>query len=103
MTLVHTIFDTLAQLFNNAGLWLFVWIVGLVCFSIFILRLTNPPHKPRLWVVRKGECPFCGHELFGMTREYQRLHLLEVLSPDNKYLCTSCDRDKVSDLLSRYR
>jgi hypothetical protein len=103
MILIHKMFETLANIFNHAGLWLLVLIVALICLFVFILRLTNSPHRPRPWIVRKGECPFCGHELFGITREYQRLHLLEVLSPDSKYLCTSCDRDKVSDLLSKYR
>jgi hypothetical protein len=103
MIFLQKTFETLANILSNAGLWLAVCIALLLGLSAFILRLTNAPKKPRPWVVRRGECPFCGSELFGITREYQRLYLLETLSPESKYLCTGCDRDKVSDLLSKYR
>jgi hypothetical protein len=95
--------ETLAKIFSDIGLWLLIWIAALGSFSVFILRRTGAPKKPRPWVVRQGECPFCGHELFGTTQEYQRLYLLETLPPESKYLCTSCDRDRVADLLGRYR
>jgi hypothetical protein len=95
--------ETVANMFSNAGLWLLVWILVLIACSLFVLRMASTPKKPRPWVVRKGECPFCGNELFGTTRDYQRLHLLEALSPESKYLCTNCDREKVADLLSKYR
>jgi hypothetical protein len=101
MILVYKTFEALAALFSHAGLWLVVWIAVLVGFSVFIFRISHVSKKPRPWVVRKGECPFCGNELFGTTREYQRLHLLETLAPESKYLCISCDKEKVSGLLSR--
>lgn len=103
MILLHKAIESLSNMFTNAGLWLLVWIAALVGFSLFVLRIATTSKKPRPWVVRKGECPFCGNELFGTTRDYQRLHMLETLSPDSKYLCTQCDREKVSDLLSKYR
>ena len=103
MILLYKTFETVANTFSNGGLWPLVWILVLIGFALFILRLASTPKKPRPWVVRKGECPFCGSELFGTTRDYQRLHLLETLSPESKYLCTSCDREKVADLLSKYR
>ncbi len=101
MRLLYSMLEALAILFSTIGLWLLVWIAVLMGFSMFILRVTRTAKKPRPWVVRKGECPFCGNELFGATREYQRLHLLEMLPPESKYLCTSCDREKVSGLLSK--
>ncbi|MGE3539095.1 MAG: hypothetical protein AB7N91_16910 [Candidatus Tectimicrobiota bacterium] len=103
MLFLQKILENLGSMLSNAGLWLLVWIAALVGFSLVILRMLGTPKQPRPWVVRKGECPFCGNELFGTTRDYQRLHLLETLSPDSKYLCTHCDRDKISDLLSKYR
>ncbi len=99
--MIHKTLETVTHMFGNAGLWLLV--LFLIGFSLFVLRMASTPKKPRPWVVRKGECPFCSSELFGTTRDYQRLHLLEALSPDSKYLCTNCDRDKVADLLSKYR
>jgi hypothetical protein len=100
MILLYKTLEALANIFSYTGLWLVVWVAVLVGFSIFILRLTRTPKKPRPWVVRKGECPFCGNELFGTTREHQRLYLLETVSPESKYLCMSCDKEKVSGLLS---
>ncbi len=102
MIFLYTTLETLASL-SNAGLWLLVCLLAIVGFSLFLWHLARTPKKPRPWVVRKGECPFCGNELFGTTRDYQRLHLLETLSPESKYLCTNCDREKVADLLSKYR
>ena len=104
MNFLYQTLEALASICGNAGLWLLVWIGVLVGFALFLLRMaTSTTKKPRPWVVRKGECPFCGSELFGTTRDYQRLHLLESLSPESKYLCTNCDREKVADLLSKYR
>ena len=104
MILLYKALETLANMFGNAGLWLLVWILVLIGFGLFLFsRMASTPKKPRPWVVRKGECPFCGSELFGTTRDYQRLHLLESLSPESKYLCINCDREKVADLLSKYR
>src|SRR5262245_58439623 len=103
MILLYKTLEALANIFSYAGLWLVVWVAILVGFSTFIFRMARTPKKPRPWVVRKGECPFCGSELFGTTREYQRLHLLEALSPESQYLCTNCDREKVIELLSKYR
>ena len=103
MLFLYTTVETLASLCSNAGLWLFVCILVLLGLLLCIWRLARTPKKPRPWVVRKGECPFCGSELFGTTRDYQRLHVLETLSPASKYLCTTCDREKVANLLSKYR
>ena len=103
MFLLYKTLETLVNMVSNAGLWPLVWILALIGFALFIFRMASTLKKPRPWVVRKGECPFCGSELFGTTRDYQRLHLLETLSPESKYLCTSCDREKVADLLSKYR
>jgi len=100
MILLYKTLEALANIFSYTGLWLVVWVAGLVGFSVFIFRTSRAAKKPRPWVVRKGECPFCGNELFGRTREYQRLHLLETLAPESKYLCTGCDKEKVSGLLS---
>ena len=101
--MMYKTLETVANMLSNAGLWLLVWILVLIACSLFVLRMASTPKKPRPWAVRKGECPFCGSELFGTTRDYQRLHLLEALSPESKYLCTNCDREKVADLLSKYR
>ena len=101
MILLYGTLEALANLFSNAGFWLFLWVAVLVGFSIFILRLNRPSRQTRPWVVRKGACPFCNSELFGTTQEYQRLNLLETLAPESKYLCMSCDQEKVSGLLSK--
>jgi len=102
MLFLYTTLETLASL-GPAGLWLLVCILVILVVVLVIVRLASTPKQPRPWIVRKGECPFCGSELFGTTRDYQRLHVLETLSPESKYLCTSCDREKVADLLSKYR
>jgi hypothetical protein len=101
MILLYKTLEALAALLSYTGLWLVIWVAVLVGFSAFIFRISRTPKKPRPWVVRKGECPFCGSELFGTTREYQRLHVLETLTPESKYLCISCDQEKVSGLRSR--
>lgn len=100
MILLYKALEAFANLFSHTGLWLVVWVAVLVGFSAFLLRLTRTTKKPRPWMVRKGECPFCENELFGTTREYQRLYLLETVSPESQYLCMSCDKEKVSGLLS---
>lgn len=101
MNLLYGTLDAFASLFSNIGLWLVLWVVVLMGFSFFLWRINRTPKPSHQWVVRKGACPFCNHELFGTTREYQRLNLLETLAPESKYLCTSCDREKVSGLLSK--
>lgn len=103
MIFLYQMLETLTSLGSSTGLWLLVWIAISIALALLLVRLAITPKKPRPWVVRKGECPFCGNDLFGTTRDYQRLHLLETLSPDSKYLCINCDREKVSDLLSKYR
>src|SRR5207245_10567701 len=95
--------ETVADMVGNPWIGLRVWMLVLMGSCLFVLRMARTPNKPRSCVVRKGECPVCGSELFGTTRDYQRLHLLETLSPESKYLCTNCDREKVADLLSKYR
>ena len=101
MILLYKTIEALVSLFSHTGFWLVVWVVVLVAFSVFIIRLSRTAKKPRPWVVRKGECPFCGSALFGTTHKYQRLPLLETLAPESQYLCTSCDGEKVSGLLSK--
>jgi hypothetical protein len=101
MIFLYKVLETLAALFSRTGLWLVMWVAVLVGFSVFICRVSRVPKKPRPWVVRKGECPFCGHDLFGTTREYYRLHTLGTLAPESKYLCISCDQEKVCGLLSK--
>lgn len=101
MIFLYKTLEALANIFSHAGLWLMLWIAILVGFSVFIFRISRTPKRSNGWIVRKGICPFCEHELFGTTREYQRLHILETLSPESQYLCTSCDREKVSGLLSK--
>ncbi|MGQ4810582.1 hypothetical protein NKDENANG_04061 [Candidatus Entotheonellaceae bacterium PAL068K] len=101
MTLLYKVIESFAVLFSSTGLWLVVWVAVLVGFSAFIFRISRTPKKPQPWTVRKGECPFCGSELFGTTREYRRLHLVETLPPESKYLCLGCDKEKVSGLLSK--
>ena len=101
MVLLSKTLEAFASFFSNTGLWLVLWVIALVGFSAFLWRINRSPKEPKSWVVRKGACPFCNSELFGTTREYQRLHLLETLSPESKYLCTTCDQEKVSGLLSR--
>jgi hypothetical protein len=103
MIMLQKIFEAVANFFSHGGLWILLWILVLLSLCFFLSRMKSIPKKSRPWIVRKGECPFCGSELFGTTRDYQRLHLLETLSPESKYLCTNCDRDKVADLLSKYR
>ena len=95
--------ETVVSLFSDVGLWLLVWVAALIGFSAFVLWSSNTPQRPRLWIVRRGECPFCSHALFGATQEYRRLSILEHLAPKSKYLCVSCDREKVVDLLSKFR
>jgi len=102
MLFLYTTLETLASL-GHVGLWFLACCLILLGVLLLIWRLVSTPKKPRPWVVRKGECPFCGSELFGTTRDYQRLHVLEALSPESKYLCTNCDRERVADLLSKYR
>lgn len=101
MILLSGMLEALANLFSNAGFWLFLWVAALVGFSIFILRLNRPTRQTRPWGVRQGACPFCNNELFGTTREYKRLDVLETLTPESKYLCIGCDKEKVSGLLSK--
>jgi len=101
MTLMYGTLEALANLFSRAGLWIALWVVALIGFSVFIYRMSRSVQSPKPWSVRKGVCPFCNHDLFGATREYQRLNLLETLSPESKYLCTSCDMEKVSGLLGK--
>lgn len=104
MALLSKTLEALANILSHTGLLFVLWVLILLGISLFLLlRVMALPKKPRPWVVRKGECPFCGSVLFGATRDYQRLHLLETLSPESKYLCTTCDRGKVADLLSKYR
>jgi hypothetical protein len=100
MILLYQMLEALTNLFSQAGLWLVVGGVVLVGLSIYILRLACAPQRSRSWVVRKGECPFCGNALFGATHIYQRIYLLDIVLPESQYLCTDCDQEKVSELLS---
>jgi hypothetical protein len=106
MTPLYPILEALTNLCNQAGFWLVVWIVLLVGGSVYIFRLASAPEAadtPEMaqpLVVRKGECPFCGSALFGTTHAYERLELLDTVSPQDQYLCIDCDQEKVSELLS---
>jgi hypothetical protein len=100
MTLLYQICAALTTLFSQADLWLVVCIVLLLGGFVYIMRVTRPPRTSHVWVVRKGECPFCGNVLFGTTRAYQRLDLLDTVLPESQYLCIDCDQEKVSELLS---
>lgn len=105
MSLVNdlsTAFGTLATLLRHPGSWFLVWSMVLLWLGLLLCYLASTRRTPRHWVVRKGECPGCGSALFGTTQSYESLHRLETLSPDNLYLCTSCDRAKVTALLSKY-
>jgi hypothetical protein len=100
MTLLYMMLEALVNLLSHAGFWLVVWVVVLVGLSVCSFRKARLPKTSRRWVVRKGECPFCGNALFGTTRHYQRVYVLETLSPESQYLCTGCDQEKVAGLLS---
>ena len=101
MILLYETLNAFANLLSNIGFWLILSVLTLIGFSVFLMRSNMSPKQPRPWLVRKGACPFCDSELFGTTREYQRLNLLETLAPESKYLCITCDREKVSGLLSK--
>jgi hypothetical protein len=100
MLLIYNTLNILAALFSHTGLWFLVWVAVLVAFSIFIIRISRAAKQPRPWTVRKGECPFCGTDLLGTTQAYQRLLLLDTMTPESEYLCLRCDREKVAGLLS---
>jgi hypothetical protein len=100
MTLLYQILETLVNLFSQVELWLVMGIVVLVGGSAYIFHVAYTPKTSNTWVVRRGECPFCGNALFGTTRAYQLLELLDTVSPEDQYLCTDCDQEKVSELLS---
>jgi hypothetical protein len=100
MTLLHQILEALTSLFTQVDLWLVVCLIILLGGFVYIARLTRPLKMAHPWVVRRGECPFCGSVLFGTTRAYQRLDLLDTILPESQYLCTDCDQQKVSELLS---
>jgi len=92
--------NMLAALFSYTGLWIMIWVAVLVAVSIFIIRISRAAKQPRPWTVRKGECPFCGTALLGTTKAYQRLRLLDTMTPESEYLCLRCDREKVTGILS---
>jgi hypothetical protein len=100
MTLLYQIFEALTSLFSQVDLWLVVCLTILLGGFAYIVRLTRPLKTSHPWMVRRGECPFCGSVLFGTTRAYQRLDLLDTVLPETQYLCTDCDQQKVSELLS---
>jgi hypothetical protein len=92
--------EILAHLFSHAGPWLVVWVAMLIGVSAYIFHMARAPKLTRRWMVRKGECPFCGNVLFGTTHNFQRLYPLDPMSPENQYLCTGCDKQKIIGLLS---
>lgn len=100
MIFLYKTLNMLAALFSYTGLWIMIWVAVLVAFSIFIIRISRATKQPRPWTVRKGECPFCGTALLGTTQAYQRLLLLDAMTPESEYLCLRCDREKVTGLLS---
>ena len=100
MTLLYEVFEALTTFFSQADLWLVVCIALLLGGFAYIVHVTRTPKTSHRWVVRRGECPFCGSDLFGTTHAYQRLDLLDTVLPETQYLCIDCDREKVSELLS---
>ena len=100
MILLDQLRETLGTLFNQGEPWLVAGLVALGGLSCWIFRLACSLRKVRLWVIRKGECPFCGQALFGTTEAYQRLCVLDVGTFENQYLCTACDKRKIAGLLS---
>jgi hypothetical protein len=100
MTLLYQICEALTTLFSQVDLWLVVCLALLLGGFASIFRLSRPPRAAHRWVVRRGECPFCGSALFGTTHAYQRLDLLDTVLPETQYLCIDCDQGKVSELLS---
>ena len=100
MTPLYQILEALATLFSQGGFWLVLCIALLLGGAAYIFHVVCTPKTSGTWVVRRGECPFCGNALFGTTRTYRLLDLLETVSPESQYLCTSCDQEKVSELQS---
>jgi hypothetical protein len=100
MTLLYQILEALVSLFSQGELWLVVCLALLIGGSAYLFHVAHTPKTSGTWVVRKGTCPFCGHALFGTTRAYQLLDLLDTVAPESQYLCTNCDQEKVSELLS---
>ncbi len=100
MILIYSMLNILTALFSHTGLWFMVWVAVLVAFLVFIIRISRASKQPRPWTVRKGECPFCGTGLLGTHASYQRLLLLDAMTPESQYLCLSCDREKVAGLFS---
>jgi hypothetical protein len=103
MILIYRLLAGITNHFSQAELWLVVWVVVLVGFSAWTFSKARTRKKSRFWVVRKGECPFCGHRLFATTGDYRRLYLLDTVSFESRYLCTGCDREKIAGLLSTLR
>ena len=100
MTPLYQILETLASLFSQGEFWLVVCVALLIGGSAYLFHVVHTPKASDTWVVRRGQCPFCGNALFGTTRAYQLLDLLDTVSPESQYLCTNCDQEKVSELLS---
>ena len=100
MTLLYQILEALTNLFSQGGFWLVICIALLVGGSAYLFHVAYTPKTSNTWVVRRGECPFCGNALFGTTRAYQLLEFLDTVSPEDQYLCIDCDQEKVSELLS---
>jgi hypothetical protein len=100
MTLLYQLYEALTVLCSQVDLWLVGCIALLLGGFAYIFHISRPPQTSSRWVVRRGECPFCGNVLFGTTHAYQRLDLLDAALPETQYLCIDCDREKVSELLS---
>jgi hypothetical protein len=100
MPLPYEILETLINAVSQMELWLVVGVAVLIGGFAYIRHRAQTSKQSRLWVVRKGECPFCGNVLFGTTSAYQRLDLLDTVVPEDQYLCIDCDQEKVSELLS---
>jgi hypothetical protein len=100
MMLLSQTLEVITSFFSHAGSWLAVWVAILIGVSAYIIRMASAPKTSRRWVVRKGECPFCGYVLFGITHDYQRLYSLGTVAPESQYLCTSCDKKKIVGMLS---
>jgi hypothetical protein len=92
--------QTLTALFSQTGFWPVVLVAALAGFLVCLFRLAHTFKASPSWGVRKGECPFCGHVLFGTRHDYQRMSLLDTMPPESQYLCTDCDKERVAGLLS---
>ena len=95
--------EILAALVRHTWRCPLVGLLLMIAVSALLSWRVCTPHRPHRWVVRKGACPCCGSALFGTTPAYQRLQGLDLVCPENPYLCPACDGTKVAALQRQYR